>query len=120
MGKPRTSKLTDEQAADIYLDTRSAVAIAKAYGVSRGVVHNIRKRHSYREATEGLEAPERDTLTAQRTTSTALTDDQARAAFLDPRPAHVVAEELGVGRSTIANIRTKRRYQWATEGLTRG
>lgn len=115
-----TNRITNAQAIAIFMDPRSANRIAKDLSIPRSTIFNIRHRRTFAKVTAGLTPPERDTTEAQHKSKVSLTDEQAAQAFTDPRPAHVVAEEFGVARSTIANIRTGRSYRWATEGLERG
>ena len=43
-----------------------------------------------------------------------LTEEQALAAYLDPRSYRVVAAELGVSRSTVQALRAGRNWAWLT------
>ena len=55
----RNSKLTDEQAREIYMSDESHQALSDRYGVSTGVISGIRRRATWLKATEGLKRANR-------------------------------------------------------------
>lgn len=110
-------KLTPDQIVIVYISPLSSIDIADRFGVSYSTVYMIRSDQRHTDITCDLEQPER-TVNMPTGSSQAfvskLTDEQAAAAFQDPRPQRVIAEELGVSRSVIANLKTGRSYRWVT------
>jgi hypothetical protein len=113
-GKPRpeAAKLTQAQAKMVFIDQRPGREIARELGIDHGTVSHIRRRLTWREATEGLIAPK--FRRRNKPYCAKLTDEQARAIHDDKRPRKEIAAEHGVTTQSIDAIQNERyfKYLW--------
>ena len=105
----------DQDVIDICMSDDYASSLAKKYNVVIDIIYKIKTRQSYTKITQGIDiVPCRMEISYKQQ---ALTDDEARAVFKDPRTIDEICEDYDISRSTVSNIRTGKRYAKATQDL---
>lgn len=106
-------KLARDQVREIFLSEENTNATAKRHGVSHDVVKKIRNRTLHAKHTEGLTVPVPERRWHR------LKPSEAQAIFLSRGRAAVVATRYGVSPGTVQQIRERKRWARATEGLSK-
>lgn len=106
------SKIDDKTAQAIFLaDGVSVADIGRQFGVSAGIVRQIKKRICWYHVTDGLTGPPIHTYNH-------LTKKDVKAIYLDPRPTSAVAKDYGRSEASILAIRKHRAWRKVTATLT--
>jgi DNA-binding CsgD family transcriptional regulator len=113
----RNASLTPEQLKYVVESTKTAVDVAKEFGVSRHCINKIRTGLSYTEETDlkslldAEEERKKYRRAGMANATSKLTDDQVRYIRSSKKTTYVIAEEFGVSQPTIANARRRATYK---------
>jgi hypothetical protein len=122
------SKLTEEQAREIYASCERYYVLMRRYNVSDAVIRSIKMGKTWKHVTVEIGAPgmppERDVHEAfvwgGKNGMAVLNDDLAREIYQSDEPRLVVAARLGVSPSTVDGVRRRRTWARATNGCRPG
>lgn len=109
-----TSVLTEDQVEAIYFADGATADVARRFGVDWTTADSIRKRKSWVKFLSGF--PEIDRGRHAKPDAT-LSVEAVRAIFVSSLPQAVLARQYGVRQGTISNIKIRKTWGWATDGL---
>lgn len=98
------AKITAEIARQIRASTESRASLAVRFGVSKRIIDNVRRGRTWSD-------PGAPSSPIFEPKGVKLTEVDVLAIRADPRPPSAVAEEYGVSKVTVWNIRTRRTWK---------
>ncbi len=102
------SKLIEVQVLQIFNDERSYTEIAKEFNITHEQVGRIKRKKDWNHLTKDLEC-----IVRRKT----LSEDLVLKIFIDARSLDVIANDFGICRTTVSNIKKKKYHAKTTQGL---